>query len=133
MSQSVHEPQPMSWYAVTFDCAEPIEVAGFWASALGREVADFSTGDHVVLQSPTGSAQPRIVFNRVPEPKTVKNRVHIDIATTDFASDAARLTQLGADRRADYDFPDSRWTTFVDIEGNEFDLVDVARPAPGAG
>jgi Glyoxalase-like domain len=124
---------PMSWYAVTFDCAAPSRVADFWASALSRGIADFSTDDHVVLVPPTGSAEPRIVFNRVPEPKTVKNRVHIDISTTDFAVDGARLTHLGATRMADYDFADSRWTTFVDVEGNEFDLVDVTRPSPGAG
>lgn len=125
--------KPMSWYAVTFDCAEPSRVADFWASALGHGVADFSTADHVVLVPPSGGPGPRIVFNRVPEPKTLKNRVHIDIATTDFASDAERLGQLGATRKADYNFEDSRWSTFQDREGNEFDLVDVTRPSPGAG
>lgn len=123
----------MSWYAVTFDCTEPAAVANFWAAALGHAVAGFSTADHVVLVPRHDDPGPRIVCNRVPEPKAVKNRVHIDIATTDFDSDAGRLSQLGATRASDYDFEDSRWSTFQDIEGNEFDLVDITRPSPGAG
>ena len=133
MSQSSGEVAPVSWYAVTFDCADPYAVASFWAAALCRDVADFSTPDHVILVPKDDSRQPRIVFNRVPEPKTVKNRVHVDIATMDFDCHTMRLTELGATRITDYDFEDSRWSTFLDVEGNEFDLIDITRRSPGAG
>ena len=98
----------MSWYAVTFDCAEPSSVADFWAAALGPWDCRLLHRRSRCPCAAHGSPEPRIVFNRVPEPKTVKNRVHIDIATTDFALDAGRLAHLGATRMADYDFEDSR-------------------------
>ena len=69
-----------SLFAVTIDCADASAVAQFWAAALGRQVAEGSTPEHVVLlpDGPAAGGQ-RLVFNKVPEPKTVKNRVHLDL------------------------------------------------------
>ena len=114
-----------SLVAVSFDCADARTVAEFWAAATGRRVAENeSTAKHVVLLAADGAASgPTFVFNAVPEPKTVKNRVHIDLATDTFEAEADRLVSLGGRRLADYEQDNFRWATFADVEGNEFDLI----------
>jgi hypothetical protein len=59
----------------------------------------------------------------VPEPKTVKNRLHLDLVSDTFDAETGRLLSLGARRLRDLQGDKSRWTTFADIEGNEFDLI----------
>jgi catechol-2,3-dioxygenase len=110
-----------SLLAVAFDCADAPAVARFWADVLGRQVAEGSTSEHAVLLP--GAGGPRIVFNTVPEPKTVKNRVHLDVLSDTFDAETERLLSLGARRLRDVQRDTSRWTTFADIEGNEFDLI----------
>ena len=66
---------------------------------------------------------PLITFNKVPEPKTVKNRVHLDLISDTFDAETERLLSLGARRLRDLQRDKSRWTIFADIEGNEFDLI----------
>jgi hypothetical protein len=113
-----------SLFAVTIDCADAGAVARFWADALGRQVAEDSTSEHVVLLAGDGDTSgPRISFNQVPEPKTVKNRLHFDLITDTFDAETERLLTLGAQRLRDLRADKSRWTTFADIEGNEFDLI----------
>ena len=63
------------------------------------------------------------MFNKVPEPKTVKNRLHLDVISETFDAEKERLLNLGAQRLRDIQRDKSRWTTFADIEGNEFDLI----------
>jgi predicted enzyme related to lactoylglutathione lyase len=114
-----------SWIAVSFDCADARAVAEFWATATGRHVADdASTAEHVVLPSADDAAGgPTLIFNSVPEPKTVKNRVHIDLATRTFDAEAERLVSLGGRKLAEHEQHGSHWATFADVEGNEFDLI----------
>jgi Glyoxalase-like domain len=64
-----------------------------------------------------------LAFHRVPEAKTVKNRLHLDLISSDFTAEADRLLSLGATRVTDVEQGGARWTTFRDPEGNEFDLV----------
>ena len=108
--------------AVTFDCADAATLAGFWADVLGRQVAEDPTSEHAVLL-PGDTSGLRIVFNKVPEPKTVKNRLHLDVISDTFDAEKERLLNLGAQRLRDVQRDKSRWTTFADIEGNEFDLI----------
>jgi predicted enzyme related to lactoylglutathione lyase len=111
-------------FGAAFDCRDAAAVARFWAEALGRQVADNPTQqDAVVLASDDASAGPRLAFHQVPEPKTVKNRVHFDLITTDFDAETKRLIGLGAHKIRDIEEGGGRWTTFGDIEGNEFDLI----------
>ena len=111
-------------FAVTIDCADAPALARFWADVLGRQVAEDSTSEHVVLLVGDGdTSRPRIVFNKVPEPKTVKNRLHLDLVTERFQDETERLITLGATPIRDMEKPGARWTTFADPEGNEFDLV----------
>ena len=113
-----------SLYGVAVDCADPPVLARFWADVLGRQVAEDSTSEHAVLLAGDGdTGGPRITFNKVPEPKTVKNRLHFDVISDTFDADAERLLSLGAERLRDLEAGKSRWTTFADIEGNEFDLI----------
>ena len=113
-----------TFFGVAIDCADAAAVANFWAEALGREIADHPTREHaVVLVDDAGVHGPRLAFHQVPEPKTVKNRVHLDFVTTEFEAESDRLVGLGAEKVREVEQGDARWTTFRDIEGNEFDLI----------
>jgi catechol 2,3-dioxygenase-like lactoylglutathione lyase family enzyme len=118
---------------LVIDAADPARLARFWAAALGWEVAD-ETPDEVDVW-PDGYTYPDpvalpLVFVPVPEPKTGKNRVHLDLATESAAHQAAeveRLLVLGA-VRADVGQGDVPWVVLADPEGNEFCVLD-PRPA----
>ena len=64
--------------SVTWDCEDTIEVATFWAAALGSEVDEDSTPDKAFLEAP-GWGGPNMWFVKVPESKSSKNRVHLDL------------------------------------------------------
>ncbi|MEU8421522.1 VOC family protein [Micromonospora sp. NPDC048835] len=104
-------------------------LGGFWAQALGWGVS--SEGPGVTNLEPKGFVYPDPVAVCIdlvvsPEPKTVKNRVHVDLATTSVAHQAelvARLKDLGASA-ADVGQGDVPWTVLTDPEGNEFCVLD---------
>jgi hypothetical protein len=137
---------------VVFDCADPPVLASFWAKALGyqlqgppeptaawedwlreHEIPEERRGDASAITDPQERG-PRIYFQRVPEPKTVKNRVHLDLNVSGGAgvpliqrrtkvdSEAERLAAAGATfvraqtRHGEYHI------TMLDPEGNEFDV-----------
>jgi hypothetical protein len=83
---------------VTFDCADPERLAGFWAEVTGYERMEESTEDVVALRAPDSRGLRRILFFRVPEPKAVKNRVHVDLASREPAAEIERFVALGATR-----------------------------------
>ena len=113
-----------TFFGLAVDCADAAEVGRFWADVLGRDVADNPTQEHaVVLVDDEGTHGPRLSFHQVPEPKTVKNRLHLDLITTDLEGETERLIGLGARKLRDIEQGTTRWTTFGDIEGNEFDLI----------
>ncbi len=113
-----------SLFAITIDCADATALARFWADVLGRQVAEASTSDHAVLLAAGGdTSEPCIVFNKVPEAKIAKNRIHLDLISDTFGGETERLLSLGAHRLRDQQSGKSHWTTFADIEGNEFDLI----------
>src|SRR3954447_22866658 len=104
-------------------------LGGFWAAALGWELS--SEGPGVTNLEPEGFVYPDPVAVCVdlvvsPEPKTVKNRVHVDLATTSVAHRAELVTRrkdLGA-TAADVGQGDVPWTVRTDPEGNEFCVLD---------
>ncbi len=113
-----------TFFGVAVDCADAAALASFWAEVLGREVAEHPTEQHaVVLVDDEGVHGPRLAFHQVPEPKTVKNRLHLDLITTEFEVETKRLLGLGAQKIRDIEQGGGRWTTFGDVEGNEFDLI----------
>ncbi|SRR5712691_1248680 len=100
-----------------------------WQAALGwRRTSE--EDDEIVLEPPEGSAEdggaPDLLFLRVPEKKTVKNRVHLDLRPEDQAAEVARLEGLGA-RRVDIgQGSEVSWVVMADPEGNEFDVLSPA-------
>jgi hypothetical protein len=126
---------------VVFDSPHPASIARFWARALdGYQVAPYDdaelerlrakgifdvSDDPTVLVEPAGQAgpdgqpgatAPRLFFQLVPEPKVVKNRLHLDLAADDPDAEVERLIRLGARVTAQTE----GWTTLADPDGNEF-------------
>ena len=90
----------------------------------GGRLRKASTSEHaVLLAGGRDTSEPCIVFNKVPEAKIAKNRLHLDLISDTFDGETERLLSLGAHRLRDQQSGKSRWTTFADIEGNEFDLI----------
>jgi catechol 2,3-dioxygenase-like lactoylglutathione lyase family enzyme len=136
---------------VTFDSADPEGLATFWCEVLGYRLPEPPEGfatwedfarhhdvpeeewhDRAAAEDPDGVG-PRLFFNRVPEGKAVKNRVHLDVNVAPrgtapeerrrlAAAKADRLTELGATRVAVRDTPLEFWIVMQDPEGNEFCL-----------
>ncbi|MCA2214969.1 VOC family protein [Jidongwangia harbinensis] len=111
---------------ITVDCAppyEPYELAQFWSQVVGRPVTpDAAPGDDAVAV--TGA--PRLLFVRVPEAKTDKNRLHVDLRP-DQPRDAEvdRLSGLGAKLVDDQRRPGGDgWVVLADPAGNEFCVTD---------
>ena len=120
---------------VTFDCAEPARVARFWCEVLGYVLPEDYEDDPAwaACADPTG-AGPRLYFQRVPEGKVAKNRVHLDVRVGKglvgeerlavLESECARLLPLGA-RRVQLlvaDEENESCLVMQDVEGNEFCL-----------
>jgi catechol 2,3-dioxygenase-like lactoylglutathione lyase family enzyme len=127
---------------ITFDCADAPALAAFWAEVLGYleqpPPSGFATwpaffaandlpapeeGAISAIVDPAGVG-PRLLFLRVPEGKTAKNRVHLDIPAGDGRSaEAQRLVALGATRVRDVEADGEGWIVMLDPEGNEFCLT----------
>jgi catechol 2,3-dioxygenase-like lactoylglutathione lyase family enzyme len=112
----------LRWQCICIDSPDPRRIATFWEAALGwRRTED--DPDLVVLEPPAGSAEdgvsPDLVFLRVPEPKSVKNRLHIDLRPVDQEAEVARLEGLGAGH-VDIGQGDASWVVLADPDGNEF-------------
>jgi len=120
---------------VVVDCAHPAPLARFWAAVLdGYEVAPYDEAELERLRAngiddpeddPTvlveaGPGRPRFFFVLVPEPKTVKNRLHFDLRADDPAAEVIRLVGLGARVIAEQE----SLTVLEDPEGNEFCLIN---------
>ena len=120
---------------VVFDCRHPASLARFWVAALeGYAIAPYdeaelarlrATGvddpedDPTVLVEPSSGSGPRLWFQRVPETKQVKNRLHLDLASADVSAEVLRLAGLGARVLVEQ----QGWVTMEDPQGNEFDLT----------
>ena len=110
---------------ISFDAHNPGELARFWAQALRRTVADGATEQFAAIPAADDepSRGPLLMFHRVPEGKTVKNRVHLDLKAANIEAEAERLTTLGARQVRPLSENNNQWISFADPEGNEFDLV----------
>src|SRR5258708_4940223 len=82
--------------SVTFDCADALELARFWAAALGTDADEDATAERAYVEA-AGWGGPNMWFTRVPEPKTAKNRMHFDLRAPGAVDDEVRrLEALGA-------------------------------------
>jgi hypothetical protein len=137
--------RPTPTVQVAVDCRDPHALVRFWAEVLGLEIEDHSDqiaqllaagiateADTIVLDGrrawataaacrhPDG-ALPRLLFQQVPEPKTVKNRWHLDVHVGEGRdAEVERLCALGATRLWDGQQGPHSWVTLADPEGNEF-------------
>ena len=109
---------------LNLDVADLDRMETFWCAALGyRRLGSFEQYRSFV---PVSGSGPKLVLQQVPEAKTVKNRMHIDLdhpADFDVEGEVARLEALGATRRSEYIREmgeDSGWVVMADPEGNEF-------------
>ncbi|NYT94250.1 VOC family protein [Salinispora sp. H7-4] len=111
------------------DCRDPERLATFWCEALDFKVIDQGEGTvEIGSWVPTAEAvrdrqmPPTLLFLQVPEGKSVKNRLHLDISPIDCSTDeeVTRLLALGASRIDVGQGPDRSWVVMADPEGNEF-------------
>ncbi|MFF7637249.1 VOC family protein [Kitasatospora sp. NPDC008050] len=110
--------------SITFDCADPASLAGFWQQVTGRTVVNDGTESEpeYLLAPGEGTGAANLLFLPVPEGKSVKNRIHLDLQPTDRSRDeeVARLLALGATLLDDQRRPDGTgWVVLGDPEGNE--------------
>ena len=130
---------PVTPFQVTFDCVQPVRVARFWSEVLGY-VEEVDPDEPLLYDSPWAACVdpigvgPRLFFQRVPEGKVVKNRVHLDVRAgaglvgeerlAKLNAEGDRLEAIGATRfqlqLADEE--NESCLTMLDIEGNEFCL-----------
>ncbi len=106
------------------DASDPALLAEFWCRVLGWEVREQEDGN-ISIGTAAGEAAWSMDLLQVPEAKTVKNRLHLDLRADGTGTDAEleRLLALGA-RRVDVgQEPDVSWTVLADPEGNEFCLL----------
>jgi predicted enzyme related to lactoylglutathione lyase len=112
------------------DAADPARIASFWESALGWR-RTWDEEDQVCLEPPEGSPEdgiaPDLIFLKVPEGKTVKNRLHLDLRPADQDAEVARLQALGA-RQVSIGQGNVSWVVMADPEGNEFDVLQPLTP-----
>jgi hypothetical protein len=102
--------------SVSFDAADALALAQFWAAVLGSDVDEDSTPARAYLEA-AGWGGPNIWFNQVPEPRSAKNRVHFDLRAPDTVEEeVARLERLGATVLCRH----AHSTEMADPEGNVF-------------
>ena len=135
-------------FQIAVDCVDPHALARFWAAAVEYELEDHhdqivgilaaghATDDDTIeidgrkawrtaaaCADPDGTG-PRLLFQAVPEPKAVKDRIHLDLhfeqGDDGRAAEVARLLALGATHLWDGQQGPQRWVTMADPEGNEF-------------
>ncbi len=108
------------------DCSDPKTVAEFWRDVLDWELKEEEYGYYI---ESADNGTPIIVFVKVPESKTVKNRLHIDVSPRDREQDeeVERLLALGA-QKVDIGQGNPSWVVMADPEGNEFCVLKTRQP-----
>ena len=133
---------------LSFDAEDPERLVGFWCEVLGYEREPLSGAARAELEAmgldpassgrlfaaavdPAG-AGPRLLAQRVPEGKTAKNRLHLDVdveRADDVPHEVQRLVALGATHHRDHEEHGTRWAVMTDPEGNEFCVGALVVPA----
>lgn len=109
--------------AIVVDTCDPVGLAGFWVELLGTSIDGRSaTSDWVALEGLPGIGY--LAFQRVPEPKVGKNRIHIDLLVEELERSIERAVELGATRVGEIvEEATNRFHVMRDPEGNEFCFV----------
>jgi len=116
----------LRWQSILVDSTDPSPIAHWWAELLGWRITH-EDDEEIVLEPPEDSPEdgvsPDILFLRVPEPKTGKNRLHIDLRPVDQAAEVARAEAMGATRVDIGQGADKTWVVLADPDGNEFCIL----------
>jgi hypothetical protein len=112
---------PVTLENIAVDCANAKRLATFWADVLSTEVDAEANEFFATIKTAAG---PTLMFLQVPEPRNGKNRLHLDLATSDWSAEVDRLVDLGAKRLDEHNEYGSHWITLADPEGNVFDLAE---------
>jgi predicted enzyme related to lactoylglutathione lyase len=107
----------LEWEQVNVDANDPEALGRWWLDALGWVVVNDDPEEFEIRAAP--DRLPGLLFARVPEPKTVKDRLHLDLRPDDQDAEVARLVALGA-TTADVGQGEQPWVVLADPEGNEF-------------
>lgn len=107
---------------VMLDCSDLDTMVAFWTELLGIEEATRFHG--YVWLTALPDAGPALAFQQVPEPKTGKNRMHLDIGVDDAAAFTARVLDLGGAHVEDHTVSGFHWSVLADPEGNEFCIME---------
>ena len=116
----------LDWEQVVVDARDPAALGRWWATALGWEVVDETD---VFEIRPAPDRLPGLLFVRVAEPRSGKNRLHLDFRPEDQASEVRRLLSLGASRADVGQDESATWVVLADPEGNEFCVLSGRAPA----
>ncbi len=114
---------PLSFAQIALDAVDPRRLAQFWMQALDYRIDEEDDG--IISLVPAAGDGPPIDILAVPEPKSVKNRLHLDLRATGStgSEEVRRLLELGAVRADVGQDPDVTWTVLADPEGNEFCIL----------
>ncbi len=116
----------VQFFSISLDCEDAGKLASFWSEVLDRPVDPGQTDEFAAIGlDGSAGAGPVWMFHKVPEPKTAKNRVHIDFVSPELHKEVERVVALGAAHIRDVDEGGYRWATLADPQGNEFDVVAV--------
>src|SRR3954447_18569511 len=118
------------FYTVVVGSNDPKQLAEWWAQVLDWKIV-FEAPDEVVVAK-DDDTYPGLIFVPVPESKTVKNRLHIDLAPDDRDEEVRRIEGLGAKRVDVGQSPDNSWVVLADPEGNEFCVLSTRAAASNA-
>ena len=108
---------------VNIDCADLERMTTFYEAALGY-VRHGTAGDQYASMVAADGIGPKLVFQKVPEAKAVKNRVHLDLIVENIEAEAVRFVSLGATRGQAFEEFGMHWIVMQDPEGNEVCLCD---------
>ena len=117
---------PSAISSIALDAVDPSRLAEFWTQALGYRIAETDEDGVVSLVPADGAAGPDIDIIPVPEEKTVKNRLHLDLRSSGGSTqqeEVDRLLALGAVHADVGQGPDVTWVVLADPEGNEFCIL----------
>lgn len=121
MSESADQSPTPPDLVLVIDAVDRNLLADFWAAALRYRRAD-TLDQYEVLVPVDGRSGPMFLIQGVSEPKTAKNRMHVDLHVDDPEAEADRLAGLGAERRGAGSLGEIAWIVMADPEGNEFDI-----------
>jgi predicted enzyme related to lactoylglutathione lyase len=115
----------LKFQATVVDCNDALRVGTFWAELLNLPLKDDGDGTEYWVEPGDDAAD--ILFLTVPEAKTIKNRLHIDLRPDDQDAEVARAVALGASH-ADIGQGTPTWVVLADPEGNEFCILSAPPP-----